>query len=107
MGSSKSPPLIIFWKHLVVLTPRFCALTPASQLISEVILKMLDLMSHVKQLVRDMETSFYRTLQVWEPSSVFLFMDSQQYMYNMGVLEDQVKMRMVKYLSLQTSWILS
>nr|XP_023693721.1 protein CIP2A [Paramormyrops kingsleyae] len=42
-----------------------CSLTDSglSQLISEVILKTLDLMSHVKQLVRDMETSFYRTLQ--------------------------------------------
>uniref|UniRef100_A0A8C9TEP6 Cellular inhibitor of PP2A n=1 Tax=Scleropages formosus TaxID=113540 RepID=A0A8C9TEP6_SCLFO len=34
-----------------------------SQVASEVILKMLDLMRHLKQLVLDMETSFYRILQ--------------------------------------------
>uniref|UniRef100_A0A8C9RMN7 Cellular inhibitor of PP2A n=1 Tax=Scleropages formosus TaxID=113540 RepID=A0A8C9RMN7_SCLFO len=35
----------------------------SSQVASEVILKMLDLMRHLKQLVLDMETSFYRILQ--------------------------------------------
>jgi len=46
-----------------------------SQVCSEVVLKTLELMSHLKQQMPDMETSFYRILQVQDlccTSSEFL-----------------------------------
>ena len=72
-------------------------LLPFSQLISEALLKTLELMSKLRQQVKDMETSFYRMLQVFEHTQTHTHTPSDSRSHRPSAAQDQ---RIVTPLSL-------